>query len=137
MEDDSKFNLKKAFEDKMKESGIDLPTAKKYGVVPVTKDDCPGALPIKEAGVMIPYYSLSGKKTKFFRYRYLKQPKLTGFKALALMKKPMRYSQPSNTVNELYLPPVIDWEAVASDPIVPILITEGEFTAWCGCLPTQ
>lgn len=137
MSSPSSFNLGRAFSDKLKESGIDLATAKKYGIVPVPEGDCPKALPIKEAGILLPYYDIKGKKTKFFRYRYLKQPKLTGFKALALMKKPMRYSQPGNTINELYLPPVIDWQAVASDPIVPILITEGEFKSWCGCLHTQ
>ncbi len=51
--------------------------------------------------------------------------KLTG-------KKPLRYTQPPGTVSELYIPPTgVDWPAVAANPEVPLIITEGELKAVC------
>jgi len=134
---DSSFDLPGAFASKMKESGIPLDTARKYGVRPIPADKCPKELPMISDGIVIPYYDIKGSRTGFYRYRYLRQPKTSGFKSLAMSKKPLRYSQPKNTVNELYLPPVIDWEAVAADTLIPLIITEGEFKAWCGCLHTE
>jgi hypothetical protein len=75
------------------------------------------------AGYVIPYFDSNGKKTKFYRVRYVEST-LTGFSALT-GRKPLRYNQPPNTVNEVYLPPYIDWKAhFASNE--PLIITEGE-----------
>lgn len=93
------------------------------------------ALREKAPGFIIPYFNLAGKPTKFFRYRYLVQPPLNGFAALT-KRKPLRYAQLANTVNELYLPPLVDWKKVAKDKTLPIIVTEGEMKAACGTLRT-
>ena len=79
----------------------------------------------------IPYFDLAGKKTKFFRVRYL--GKLPGF--AGLIDKPQRYAQPKGSLNEVYFPPLLDttWEQIADDPGIEIWITEGELKAAALC----
>ena len=91
-------------------------------------------LPVHRAGFVIPYFDLDGKETGFYRYRYLEYGAESGFSALvATQKKQFRYAQPPDTVNELYLPPLVDWAGIALDPTIGIVITEGELKAACGC----
>jgi hypothetical protein len=78
----------------------------------------------------IPYFDIAGKPTGFFRVRYLEA--LPGFAGAT--KKPQRYAQPADTLNEVYLPPVINWAKVAADPEKDILIVEGELKAAAGCV---
>lgn len=89
------------------------------------------ALPAAFSGFKLPYFDLSGRVTKFWRFRYLESTK-TGFDALT-DKKPLRYAQPKRSLNELYLPPVggTNWSVIAKDPSIPIIITEGELKAAC------
>lgn len=75
------------------------------------------------AGYTIPYFDVNGKKTKFYRVRYVEDT-ATGFAALA-GRKSLRYSQPPNSVNEVYLAPYIDWAAYLAGKL-PLNITEGE-----------
>lgn len=79
----------------------------------------------------IPYFSLEGKPTGFYRLRYLEP--LLGF--AGAVEKPQRYAQAKNTINEAYLPPLLDssWSDIADDPQVAIAITEGELKAAAGC----
>lgn len=79
----------------------------------------------------IPYFTLSGTPTDFFRVRYLGE--LPGF--AGVVEKPQRYAQPAGTLNEVYFPPILDktWEEVTNDTSVPIHITEGELKAAAGC----
>lgn len=81
------------------------------------------------AGFLIPYFDLSGKVTKFWRYRFLDTAK-RGFDALT-GKKEMRYTQAPKTINEVYLPPFLPWDKIAENPAVAIVITEGELKAAC------
>lgn len=77
--------------------------------------------------VKIPYFDLNGKLTEFFRVRYLgRLPGTNG-----LLAKPPRYAQPKGSLNEVYMPPVLErtWGDIAADPGVGLLITEGEFKA--------
>lgn len=127
------FDLKSAFASKMGESKIDTAAIKKLGFTPTPADKVPKDTPFKEPGILIPYFDIAGKKTTFWRFRYLKQPELKGFAAVT-KRKPLKYVQPSKTINELYLPPLVDWKKVASDPLTPILITEGEFKAACATI---
>ncbi len=105
------------------------------------KQPIPDGLPFPAGGFSIPYFDLSGKVTKFWRYRYLEDYRVEGsFDKITQDKKPLRYVQPKGSVNELYLPPLIDWKAVAKNTSQPIIITEGELkaacsTAWAG-VPT-
>lgn len=129
------FDLKQAFSAKMAESKIDAASAKKLGFTPTPADKVPKTLPFQEPGIMIPYFDIDGKPLKFWRFRYLKQPEVKGF-AAKTKKKPLKYVQPSNTLNELYLPPVTNWKKVADDSLIPIIITEGEFKAACSTINT-
>lgn len=67
--------------------------------------------------LFIPYYDLNGKYNDFYR--------------LKLFNHDPKYYQPSNTLPQLYLPPLVDWSAIAADTTVPIHITEGEKKAAC------
>lgn len=82
-----------------------------------------------EAGaLLIPYWTLDGKPTKFFRIRYLE--KLPG--AAGVVEKPQRYDQ-LPVLQEAYFPPLLDqtWRKVAKDPSIPVAVTEGELKAAC------
>jgi hypothetical protein len=130
------FDLKAAFNAKMLESRISPDVAKKLKFKPLSADEVPKDTPFQEPAILIPYFDLAGAKTDFWRLRYLKQPELKGF-AVQAKHKPLKYVQPSKTLNELYLPPIIDWEEVAADTLMPLLITEGEFKAACACEHTS
>lgn len=79
----------------------------------------------------IPYFDPSGSPTKFFRIRYLE--KLPG--EAGVVEKPQRYAQPGGTLNEVYLPTLLDmkWADVFADTSITIYITEGELKAACAC----
>jgi hypothetical protein len=85
----------------------------------------------KKAGALkLPYFDTKGKPTKFYRIRYLES--LPGFS----VAKPQRYAQLAGTLNEVYLPPILNqsWEEILADPNVPIYFTEGELKAAAGCV---
>jgi hypothetical protein len=89
-------------------------------------------LPAHRAGFVIPYFSINGKPSKFYRFRYLEYGHDSGFARLvAAQLKQLRYGQTVGTMNELYLPPYIDWAAYSKDASKPVLITEGELKAAC------
>ena len=123
------------FKEKLAGSKLSPKMATDLGFVLTPTDRCAADLPERAGGFVIPYFDLSGKKTKFFRYRYLETPVKSGFAGLA-KKKDLRYGQPKNSVNELYLPPLVDWRKVAKDKTLPIIITEGELKAACGTAHT-
>lgn len=84
-----------------------------------------------DAGALyIPYFDLSGKRTKFFRLRYLER--LPG--AAGVTEKPQRYDQ-LPVMQEAYFPPLLKraWKELAQDNEVALCITEGEKKAACGC----
>lgn len=132
----SDFNLKEAFASKMAESQISLADAEKLGFTPLEANKVPKNTPFQEPAIQIPYFDIDGKKTKFWRLRYLKQPEVKGF-AKQAKQKPLKYVQAPNTLNELYLPPLLDWREVAEDQLAPIIITEGEFKAASSILNTE
>lgn len=83
--------------------------------------------------LLIPYYSVSGKKTEFYRIRYLKSTK-SGFLKHTNIKE-RRYDQPSAEIPQLYIPHVLpkgkSWEGIFKDPTIPVVFTEGELKAAC------
>lgn len=85
------------------------------------------------AALRLPYFDLRGRTTKFYRLRYLEPMARDGF-ALAAGKA-LRYVQPPDTLNEVYLPPLLPqaWGAVAADPTVSLVVTEGELKAASAC----
>lgn len=84
-----------------------------------------------EAGALfIPYFDLDGRRTEFFRIRYLE--KLPG--AAGAAKNPQRYDQ-LPVLQEVYYPPLLkhSWRAIAKNKEVAVAITEGELKAACAC----
>jgi hypothetical protein len=128
-------DIEREFKKRIELSSLDAKCVKRLDLKICMNGTVPRELREKAPGFVIPYFDTSGRKTKFFRYRYLAQPPRNGFDALT-KKKPLRYAQPPNTVNELYLPPLVDWKKVAKDKTLPILMTEGEMKAACGTLNT-
>jgi hypothetical protein len=119
--------------DKLDGSGLDEKDAKVLSLEPFTGSEAKklGNLPAYFAGFRIPYFDLEGRRTKFWRYRYLESTKV-GFDALTT-KKPLRYAQSGKSVNEIYLPPVAgtNWKMIAASSDIPVVITEGELKAAC------
>jgi hypothetical protein len=119
---------------KWKSSGLTDDHARTLGLRPLTREEVSAALDVTEVrpcGVLIPYFDLDGKFTEFYRIRYLEKP--PGF--AGLVEKPQRYAQRAKTLNEVYLPPLLDkpWRKVAENTDDTIYITEGEFKAAAGC----
>jgi hypothetical protein len=83
----------------------------------------PHSLIPKTPAYTIPYFDITGKKTSFYRIRYVEDTR-SGFNILA-GQKPLRYSQPPKTVNEVYLPPYINWHDYINGED-PLVFTEGE-----------
>jgi len=90
------------------------------------------------AGFKIPYFDLRGKPLDFYRYRFLQAQPSRGFASLTeAPTKPQKYTQPAGTAPEVYLCPLLTgttWAKVAADPATPVIITEGELKAACGCM---
>lgn len=124
--------------EKLASSGLDTDKAKKLGMFEVPSGKLFHPSLDARPALIIPYYGIDKtrqsahpKWPEFFRARYL--DKGTGFAAMATDKGDQRYAQPPKTGVCAYLPLTMDWEEVAADTELPILITEGEFKAAAGC----
>lgn len=114
--------------------GLTQDDAELLGWEEVARIDEPGLPPLR--AVRIPYcnpfrpghFLPAVGGNDFLRYRVLPDP-LTGRLALGTP----RYLQPKGTGVEAYFPPNMNWLAVASDPRIPCIITEGEAKAARGC----
>ena len=116
---------------KLAESDLDAGDAKALGLEPFTETESPVlGLSRTGTGFKIPYFDAAGKPLSMFRFRYFDTEYTSGFLKGEKLRK---YDQPAKTDPEVYLPrlPNIDWEAVALDPSVPLIITEGELKAAC------
>lgn len=85
----------------------------------------------------LPYFDAKGRPSKFSRWRYLEDSR-DGF-AAKTDAKAMRYVQTPGTLQEIYMPPVVDWAVIQQDRNEAIGITEGELKAACATkhlLPT-
>ena len=74
------------------------------------------------------YVNGTGKPHPFARLRLLAAPHDGGWR-----RKTLRYLQPAHSGVHVYLPPLVDWQAVAADPSIPLIITEGEAKALAAC----
>jgi hypothetical protein len=87
-------------------------------------------------GFKIPYFDLDGhlRQDGFFRFRFTVDHPSKGWGSTAVAEKPRRYAQPLNSGCAVYFPPTIigcTWRAVADDPTIPVVITEGELKSAC------
>lgn len=122
--------VKTAMLEKLAGSLLNATDVTKLKLKPLTAAQVkPLDLPCDVAGFLIPYFSLDGKPTSFWRLRYLEDTR-KGFDVLN-GRKALRYVQPGGGVNEVYLPPFIDWRRMAENVEIPIVITEGELKAAC------
>lgn len=135
----SKSDIKKLAAEKWASSGLTAKDAQRLKLSWLTGAESQALHPsFQAAGALhIPYFHANGKQSKFFRLRYLEP--LSGF--AGALKKPQRYAQTPGTLNEVYLPPLLEatWEDVLADVEVQLYITEGELKAACACargLPT-
>jgi len=98
--------------------GIHIPDPKDYGSV---KDP-------RYSRYRMPYFGLDGTVIDFWRDRFTCNPLPPDKKG-----KPRKYDQPTGGKPRLYFPPYIDWTKVASDPNVPLILTEGEKKSAAAC----
>lgn len=126
----SAADLNTRFRAKLFESGLTVTDAAKLGFRLMLGPEAASLLKLGAfAGFQIPYFNELGKPTKFWRYRFLEDTR-TGFAALTNAKS-IRYIQPVNTINEVYIPPLRDWRDTFRDISKEIIITEGELKAAC------
>jgi hypothetical protein len=104
---------------KLAESGLDPQDAARLGFVPHAAP--PSGISFRDApGFTIPYLTNNG----FFRYRYLVP--------VYADKKQVKYSQPANSGNHVYVPQNFDWGEWRKRPEGKrIILTEGELKAAC------
>ena len=123
--------LKQRFVEKLAESGLTVDDAKKLKLVPLVAEEVKQLkLPATNAGFKIPYFTMAGNISNFFRFRYLEDTRV-GFEKLT-GKKPLRYGQVSTTLNEVYFPANFGWKSWVPKK-EPLIITEGELKAAAAC----
>lgn len=114
-------------------SGLTDEHARQMGLRALSAEDTAALATNFQAVValLIPYWDLSGRPSKFFRVRYLAQ--LTGF--AGVVAKPQRYAQPAGTLNEVYLAPLFKskWKDIADNPEISVYVTEGELKSGSAC----
>ena len=79
-----------------------------------------------ETAYSIPYFSMTGEINGFARSRLL--PPIATADGHT-----QKYTQPISSTPHLYLPPLHDWQAIASDTKKRLIITEGEKKAAKAC----
>ncbi len=131
--------LRAAFEIKLSESDLDAADAKRLSYEPLTAVEVKALGQPAFAGFRLPYFDIDGKRSKFWRLRYLEDTR-SGLAKLTAVKA-LRYVQPTDSLSEVYLPPwpKHSWRAIAEDAERALLITEGELKAACAIkygLPT-
>ena len=119
--------LPKSVLDDLRRSGLTSVHAKAMGIEFVPAGSVLG---VKVDAYQIPYPELDGSPSDFHRYRLLEKYTTTG------TNKFMRYTQAKGTLNRIYLPPLLSqrWSVIAGDTSKPLLLTEGEKKAACGCV---
>ncbi|MCE5247614.1 DUF3854 domain-containing protein [bacterium] len=126
---------------KLAESGLTPEQGAALGMAYLEDADAahPGAGYEARPALRIPYFGLDGgplaaapKWPQFERVRYL-GPKTESFAAVAGAKE-RRYAQPPGTGVCAYLPRVLPWKTIASDPARDLVITEGELKASCAAV---
>jgi hypothetical protein len=120
-------------EAKLQESGLTASDARRLGMESLTPEQTKrlGEWAKPYPCLRIPYFTAAGKRTGFYRIRYLGG--MAGFDALKNKGKGLRYVQPPDTDPELYLAPLADWRAIAANPALSLNVTEGEIKSACAC----
>jgi hypothetical protein len=82
------------------------------------------------------FFERDGELLQYVRVRYLKEPPATGFVAPNIVRKRPKYFQLKRSGVYAYFPKVagFNWRAIADDPTVNVVWTEGELKSLAGCL---
>lgn len=87
--------------------------------------------------LVIPYLTIQGEPVSFERdgaeHAFCRVRYMGELAAQRGRKKPMRYTQPSDSGCRAYFAPADWWPEVAADPGIPVMITEGEIKALSVC----
>lgn len=119
---------------KLKSSGLTMDDARRLRIEVLTAEQLKrrsALLPAYAGALYLPYFTLQGRPSDFWRVRYLEDTR-TGW-AAATVAEPLRYAQPADSATEVYLPPTIRWAELAENPEAPVVITEGELKAAAAC----
>ncbi|TKB71604.1 MAG: DUF3854 domain-containing protein [Nitrospira sp.] len=108
----------------LRKSGLSDDTIARLGIHAVRPHDL--KLPGVFHAYRLPYFDLDGKPFDFERWR-LFPPIVTPD------SHTRKYHQAKGSAPYLYLPPLLNWRAIAADPTITIVITEGEKKAAAGC----
>ena len=114
---------------KLAESGLDAPSVRSEHGFCAAMQTPDGRHAIR--GIVIPYFDVDGKKTEFWRYRYLDDPRTPVERML--QKKKQKYTQPRGAAPRVYFAPGVAWPALLRDVDQRLVITEGEFKSACAC----
>lgn len=121
---------------KLRESGLTKADAKELGFEPFTVQALAKKHPSMARNLRpcfrIIYHDVDGRRTRFFRIRFLGPPKRTGFDSL-VRHKDLRYMQLAGEYPRAYFPRTIDWKKFFRDSTENriLIITEGELKAAC------
>lgn len=74
----------------------------------------------------IPYFDVKGERIDFVRLKLFPPVKEAD-------GHEQKYWQPFGSRPHLYLPPIVNWQSIASTPTNPIIIAEGEKKSAAGC----
>lgn len=88
----------------------------------------PNELPIQsaESGYRLPYFHLNGNLNNFYRVKLVPP-------VIDTQGHKIKYWQPKGSSPHAYIPPLVDWLAVAKDPARLLVVTEGEKKAAAAC----
>ncbi len=114
----------------LKRSGLNDADYKHADYKVLTREQTQELTGFHASAYQMPYYDVHGKKTEFWRVRYLEPIK---GKFGAVRKKPPRYSQAIGTLPRFYFPKRVNWSTIAADTSESLLITEGEKKAEKAC----
>lgn len=106
-------------------SGIDQEVAARLSIEAVSPDKI--RLRNVTSAYRLPYFNLDGTRNCFERLRLFPPAQHSNGSV-------QKYDQEAGSTAHLYLPPLVDWQALARSADVPLVLTEGEKKAIAGCL---
>lgn len=118
---------------KLEESGLDAKDMKVLRMEGLTAKEVKAVGLPEYMALKLPYFDLKGRPTSFYRLRYLEDTLAENPFAAQTNAKTLRYIQPPDTLNEVYLPPLLNWLDVAKNPETSLVITEGELKSAAAC----
>lgn len=109
----------------VQKSGLTPETVERCGIFSVRPADLSACgVHVVAHALAFPYYTLHGSAADFARWKL--------FYEGSAGDRP-KYWQPKDSDPQLYLPPLIEWRSLASDPAKTLTLTEGEKKSLAAC----